>query len=111
VYAPFTGRVRPEGTLATLNGESIAGDWKFQISDTGSGDTGTLDSWELCIETTVPDTPTPVPDTPTPVPPTNTPGGDTPTPTSIPATGPAGLGILLLGLGALLGFGSLRRKK
>jgi MAM domain-containing protein meprin/A5/mu len=45
------------------------------------------------------------------VPPTNTPGGDTPTPTVIPTTGPAGLGILLLGLGALLGFGSLRRKK
>jgi MAM domain-containing protein meprin/A5/mu len=49
-------------------------------------------------------------DAATPVPPTNTPGGDTPTPTTIPTTGPAGLGILLLGLGALLGFGSLRRK-
>ncbi|MBN1355688.1 hypothetical protein JXA40_05380 [bacterium] len=49
--------------------------------------------------------PASIPPTPTP-----TPSGPTPTPGDIPTTGPVGLGILLLGLGALLGISSFRRK-
>ncbi|MBN1355686.1 hypothetical protein JXA40_05370, partial [bacterium] len=60
------------------------------------------------------ETPTAAPatETPTIAPPTETPtpGGPTSTPAPIPATGPAGLGLLLLGLGALLGTHSIRRR-
>ncbi len=63
-------------------------------------------------------TPTTEPPTATPTtgPPTATPTGPTPTPTDtptspiIPTTGPAGLGLLLLALGALMSLASFRRK-
>ena len=45
--APFTGRYRPEGSLADLNGKSINGDWKLWICDDDVGVAGTLDEWSL----------------------------------------------------------------
>ena len=59
-------------------------------------------------------TPTTEPPTATPTaePPTATPTGPTPTPTVaiIPTTGPAGIGLLLLAIGALMSFAGIRRK-
>ena len=57
------------------------------------------------------ETPTPVVPTATPTTgaPTATPTGPTPTPEQIPATGPMGLGLLLLGLGALISLTGRRK--
>lgn len=46
----------PEGALAQLRGENPNGDWTLEITDTGSGDTGTLNSWSLSL-TTIPAAP------------------------------------------------------
>lgn len=61
------------------------------------------------ITVTEPATATPEP-TATPTGPTPTPT-DTPTAGPIPATGPAGIGLLLLALGSLMSFAGVRRKK
>jgi len=58
-------------------------------------------------------TPTTVP-TDTPVPPTATPTGPTPSPTAlppVPATGPIGLGLLMLVIGSLMSLTGIRRRK
>ncbi|MFT5324045.1 MAG: subtilisin-like proprotein convertase family protein [Planctomycetaceae bacterium] len=47
--APFTGRFRPEGTLSDFDGESIAGVWTLEITDTFFLDGGTLNSWSLNV--------------------------------------------------------------
>jgi Tol biopolymer transport system component/subtilisin-like proprotein convertase family protein len=49
--APFTGTFRPEESLSTFDGESAIGEWVLQVSDQSAGDTGSLDSWILHIET------------------------------------------------------------
>ncbi len=53
--APFTGLYQPEGSLASLNGESSLGNWTLMISDAVDQDTGTLLDWsmELCGELTL----------------------------------------------------------
>jgi len=53
--APFTGAFQPEGSLASLIGESSVGDWTLMISDAVNQDTGTLLDWslELCGELTL----------------------------------------------------------
>ena len=45
--APFHGTYRPENSLSVLDNEIINGDWQLQISDTGGGDVGVLNSWSL----------------------------------------------------------------
>jgi subtilisin-like proprotein convertase family protein len=45
--APFTGCYRPEGSLSALDGQGSAGVWTLEITDGASGDTGTLQSWQL----------------------------------------------------------------
>ena len=47
--APFTGRLRPEGVLANLNGEDPNGTWTLEIFDDRAGTIGhgTLDGWSL----------------------------------------------------------------
>ncbi len=50
--APFTGTYRPEGSLASFNGETAAGDWILQITDDSSVDNGTLVRCELRFTTT-----------------------------------------------------------
>lgn len=47
--APFTGRYRPESPLSVLNGKELAGTWKLRITDDASGDTGTLNYYQLHI--------------------------------------------------------------
>jgi subtilisin-like proprotein convertase family protein len=46
--APFTGRFKPEGSLAALDGISPNGTWTLRvIDDDGFGDVGQLVSWSL----------------------------------------------------------------
>lgn len=45
--APFTGIYRPASALSAFNGQSSAGNWRLQITDQASGDTGVLNSWSL----------------------------------------------------------------
>lgn len=49
--APFTGRYRPEGSLATLNGISPNGTWTLEVTDDASVDVGSLVGWSLTITT------------------------------------------------------------
>ena len=48
---PFTGEFAPQGGTfaATYANESITGDWTLSISDTETGDTGTLNSWSIAF--------------------------------------------------------------
>ncbi|UCH63623.1 MAG: proprotein convertase P-domain-containing protein, partial [Fidelibacterota bacterium] len=47
---PFTGSYQPEGTLSTLDGESITGTWTLEVTDdVPEYDDGTLTAWSLII--------------------------------------------------------------
>ncbi len=46
---PYAGTFRPAGTLATLAGEDAIGEWRLNVSDDASGDTGLLMAWALAI--------------------------------------------------------------
>ncbi|MDY6990524.1 MAG: proprotein convertase P-domain-containing protein [Thermodesulfobacteriota bacterium] len=51
--APFAGAYQPEEPLSGCDGKSREGTWALQVTDTDAfGDTGTLNSWSLTIETT-----------------------------------------------------------
>ena len=41
------GLIKPFSSFSNLNGESTLGTWTLRITDTGPGDTGTVDSWTL----------------------------------------------------------------
>lgn len=43
----FVGDVEPFRAFSTFTDESIAGDWTLTVTDTGPGDTGTINSWTL----------------------------------------------------------------
>lgn len=43
--APITGSWKPEGSLASIAGESANGTWTLQTTDDATGDTGTLNSF------------------------------------------------------------------
>lgn len=47
--APFTGTFRPEQSLNVLNGLSPTGTWRLRLTDTVSGDAGTVLSWSVII--------------------------------------------------------------
>jgi subtilisin-like proprotein convertase family protein len=47
--APFTGRFRPEGSLATLDGLSAAGTWTLEVTDDAGADQGQLVDWTLIL--------------------------------------------------------------
>ncbi|MHC4628547.1 MAG: proprotein convertase P-domain-containing protein, partial [Planctomycetota bacterium] len=47
---PFTGTFKPEGKLSDFDGRDTAGDWVLKIEDDWPGDTGTLNSWKLVVE-------------------------------------------------------------
>ncbi|MBX3404765.1 MAG: S8 family serine peptidase [Phycisphaeraceae bacterium] len=51
-FAPFTGRFRPEQTLATLNNSTAQGTWTLRIEDLRAGDAGTLLDWQLDLTLT-----------------------------------------------------------
>lgn len=45
--SPTSGTFKPIGNLNNLNGLSAQGEWKLNIIDNWSGDTGTLNAWSL----------------------------------------------------------------
>jgi uncharacterized repeat protein (TIGR01451 family) len=47
--APFTGRFRPEGSLATLDGQPATGTWTLEVTDDAGVDEGELVSWDLIL--------------------------------------------------------------
>jgi len=47
--APFTGRFRPEGSLATLDGLQAPGTWTLEVTDDAGSDIGTLLDWTLIL--------------------------------------------------------------
>ncbi len=51
---PYTGRWKPEGVLATLDGQSAQGTWKLQVWDDSSSENGgsRLVRWSLAVEGT-----------------------------------------------------------
>ena len=62
----ISGAFIPQESLGTTIGESLAGEWRLNVSDNSSSDTGSLNSW--CIDVTYgssvpPPTPTPTPTT------------------------------------------------
>lgn len=48
---PYAGSYRPEQALSAFDGASATGNWTLTVQDTFSGDTGTLKSWRLFIQT------------------------------------------------------------
>ncbi|MCG7851363.1 MAG: proprotein convertase P-domain-containing protein, partial [Methanosarcinaceae archaeon] len=46
----FEGTYRPEGKLSAFDGKNAMGTWKLKISDDAPRNVGTLNSWELVIE-------------------------------------------------------------
>lgn len=52
--APFTGRFRPQGSLADLDGLSPLGLWRLEVNDQMQSYTGVLTAWSLTIETAEP---------------------------------------------------------
>ncbi|MCX5671203.1 MAG: S8 family serine peptidase, partial [Planctomycetota bacterium] len=49
--APFTGRYRPEGSLAALDGRDPNGTWKLELWDDTAGVTGFLWAWSIKVRT------------------------------------------------------------
>jgi subtilisin-like proprotein convertase family protein len=47
--APFSSTFRPQGSLASLNGQSPAGHWRLKIVDTAAGDTATVNAFSVTI--------------------------------------------------------------
>jgi len=58
-WGPFSGRFRPQASLAAFDGKSAAGTWTLEITDDTRKDTGTLNSWSLHFSRAV--TPAPAP--------------------------------------------------
>jgi len=46
---PYTGRFRPEGSLATLDGLGANGTWLLEVTDDAGADVGQLSSWTLIL--------------------------------------------------------------
>ncbi len=47
--APFNGSFRPMESLSVFDGKSPNGTWQLRITDSASGDTGTLQNWTLIM--------------------------------------------------------------
>lgn len=45
--APFTGSLRPEQALSTLDGAPLAGTWTLRVTDTSPGQAGSVGAWGL----------------------------------------------------------------
>src|SRR6185295_18692948 len=50
---------KPDGVLATLNGQNANGTWQLEINDQASGDSGTLNAWSITLGSTEPNQITP----------------------------------------------------
>ena len=56
--APFTGTFKPEGNLTLLEGKSLSGTWKLEVTDDTRIDKGTLLNWSIIARyTTAPSGP------------------------------------------------------
>ena len=88
--APFSNGYIPEEALSAFNGLAAGGPWILKVCDWAGSDTGTVDSWDLCVVAGPP------PATPTPAP--------------IPATSTAGAMVLLALFTALLSWIAFYRK-
>ena len=77
----------PEGALAAFIGEDPNGAWTLTITDNAGADTGTLNSWDLSMQTC----------------------RGLPQVTNVPTLSPVGLGLLVLVLAAVAGT-ALRRR-
>lgn len=91
--APFTGTYRPETPLSALTGLNAEGDWIFRICDDMYAGTGTLVSWDLCINyenppQTATQTHTAAPPTSTLTPASTRTASPTATPTSVQSPNP-----------------------
>lgn len=51
---PFTGRFKPDGSLAALDGKTAQGTWKIEVRDDLAGDAGTITGFELLLTVTEP---------------------------------------------------------
>lgn len=49
--APFIGSFKPEGVLGTFVGQNANGTWRLELNDDTPGNTGTLTTWTLNVET------------------------------------------------------------
>ncbi|MEI8080771.1 MAG: M4 family metallopeptidase [Actinomycetes bacterium] len=47
--APFTSAFRPQGSLATLNGQSPTGTWRLKVVDDANGDVATINAFSVTI--------------------------------------------------------------
>ena len=47
--APFTGSFRPQGSLASFNGQSPTGSWTLKIVDNAGADIATLRDWSVTV--------------------------------------------------------------
>jgi subtilisin-like proprotein convertase family protein len=47
--APFTGTYKPEGNLTLLEGKSLAGTWKLEVTDDANSNTGKLLNWSITV--------------------------------------------------------------
>ncbi|MHC4499840.1 MAG: proprotein convertase P-domain-containing protein, partial [Planctomycetota bacterium] len=52
--APFTGQYQPESVLGELESENPNGTWKLEITDTATGNAGTLNHWSITISAGTP---------------------------------------------------------
>ena len=52
--APFTGIYKPEGRLRDFDGRNSAGTWQLKIEDDWPGGPGTLNAWQLVVESRIP---------------------------------------------------------
>ena len=60
--APFTGRFRPVEAFSLLDGTNANGTWALEITDSATGEIGTLTDWSLQLEMTSPVEPVDVTD-------------------------------------------------
>src|SRR5262249_35762806 len=52
-----SGTYKPDNPLSAFNGQSMAGTWQLKVWDDASTDTGTLSSWSLSMQQSVPPCP------------------------------------------------------
>jgi subtilisin-like proprotein convertase family protein len=52
--APFIGRYRPTGDLASLYGTELQGTWQLIVTDSVSGTDGTLNGWSIRVKYQLP---------------------------------------------------------
>lgn len=60
VYPPYTGTYKPAELLSAFDGMDAFGTWTLTITDNWAGDSGSLESWSLTVDSTKVPEPTPL---------------------------------------------------